>query len=369
MQVVRTSKTQWEQLAPAWNALAGGVPFRRHEWLHTWWQHYGRGEPLVLGVQNSDGEFVAFAPWYLERTARQGGVIRFLGSGEVCSDYLTLLCKPGCEAEVAAAIVDYLSQSQTELSWDLLHLDGVDDQDTITSELVQQFERHEHTVCRTPTHRCWRLPLPDSWEAFVELQSKSHRKQLRRFQTRTLETGRAEFHAADSPGTLARGWEVLVDLHQRRRASLGQPGCFASESFAAFHRQIADQMLAAGMLRLSWLELEGQPLAVEYQLAGPEITFAYQAGIDPDRLDEEPGRLVTMVTLQRAIAEGQQAMDFLRGDEPYKAHWRAEPKQMYDYRIVPARPAAKLRHSLWLAKDSLRGWLKQSVLPLDRPQR
>jgi CelD/BcsL family acetyltransferase involved in cellulose biosynthesis len=153
-------------------------------------------------------------------------------------------------------------------------------------------------------------------------------------------------------------------LHQRRRIALGQPGCFASDRFGEFHREVASELLAAGQLRLFWLELDGSPVAAEYQLAGGGVTYAYQAGVDPLRIDEEPGRLITIATLQHAIAEGQQAFDFLRGDEPYKAHWRAEPRQTHSYRVAAGSRAARIRHHAWTAADGMRDWLKTGIAAL-----
>jgi len=152
----------------------------------------------------------------------------------------------------------------------------------------------------------------------------------------------------------------LTDLHQRRRTSLGDRGCFASARFSAFHHDAALPLLRSGQLRLQWLELDGKPVAAEYHLRGPHVVYAYQSGIDPNALEEEPGVLITLACIKRAIDEGVKFFDFLRGDEPYKAHWRAEPLAMEDIRIVPSNPSARLRHGLWLAGDSVRSWLKQS---------
>src|SRR5688572_3943001 len=78
-----------------WNSLAHGVPFRTREWLHGWWRHYGHlGQLFTPVVFNEEGELIGALPLYLSRSARQGSVLRPLGSGEVCSDYLSLLCKP-----------------------------------------------------------------------------------------------------------------------------------------------------------------------------------------------------------------------------------------------------------------------------------
>ncbi len=116
-----------------------------------------------------------------------------------------------------------------------------------------------------------------------------------------------------------------------------------------------------GRAAVNWLELDGRPLAAEYQLIGDEMTFAYQSGIDTQRLDDKPGHLANMASLRRAIEQGQHAYDFLRGDEPYKAHWRAEPRPMISVRVVPARAAARLRHNAWRAKQSLKQWIKYGM--------
>jgi CelD/BcsL family acetyltransferase involved in cellulose biosynthesis len=73
-------------------------------------------------------------------------------------------------------------------------------------------------------------------------------------------------------------------------------------------------------------------------------------------MEHEPGSLITMATLRRAIERGYRAFDFLRGDESYKAHWRAEPAASVELRVAAERPIARLRHRLWLAGSRLKQW-------------
>jgi hypothetical protein len=54
-------------------------------------------------------------------------------------------------------------------------------------------------------------------------------------------------------------------------------------------------------------------------------------------------------------------LDFLRGDEPYKAHWRAEPRATYDYRVVPNRRLARLRGRVLSLTDTVTGWMRSGV--------
>ena len=61
-----------------------------------------RCEPrlAVLCVFDDADSLMGIAPWYLDCSAMHGRVLRPLGSGEVCSDYLGVLCHPAAEEAV-----------------------------------------------------------------------------------------------------------------------------------------------------------------------------------------------------------------------------------------------------------------------------
>jgi CelD/BcsL family acetyltransferase involved in cellulose biosynthesis len=142
---------------------------------------------------------------------------------------------------------------------------------------------------------------------------------------------------------------------------LNQPGCFASESFSGFLHAAASRLFEVGMLRLHWIEMDGRPIAAEFHLANAGVTYTYQSGIDPDSLADEPGRMMHVVAIKEAIETGQRAFDFLRGDEPYKAHWRGEPRPSVEYRIAAKHSVAQIRHGIWLAGNSVKQLIKSSL--------
>lgn len=356
-----------------WNRLAAGIPFRSWEWLGTWWRHYEpalkaagrRVELYVLAVTEGD-ELVAIAPWYMDRSLRSGNVIRFLGSGEVCSDYLSVLCQPSRQTEVAEALADWLNRSSHRTlrdgdRWDLIELACVDVCEAMPRLLGEKLtERGAHVQSREADHT-WRIELPSTFDEYLNLLSKSHRKQLRQFQRRFFDTNRAVLRTVRELDQLETGWQILTDLHQRRLESLGKPGSFKSEAFRQFHREASECLFSAGLLQLHWLEFEGRAIAAEYHLSGQEILFAYQGGIDPDALEHEPGRLITLATLHRALEAGYRGFDFCRGDEPYKQHWRASARSNCSWRIVANRSSSRLRNHLWTAGQSARQWAKYAL--------
>jgi CelD/BcsL family acetyltransferase involved in cellulose biosynthesis len=386
VQLVTTSG-ELRALAAEWNALTTS-PFHSWDWLATWWTHYGAAghrqrdregvltaeraverQLYILAVyedryvrENCEGRLIGIAPWYLDRTLVKGNVLRWLGSGEVCTDHLSLVCRPEDRPQVAASVAEALTTDRVD--WDRLDLSAVDADDLTVGALLEHLNERECIVSHREGESCWVLDLPASWEDYLAAISKSHRKQLRQLERRVIESGRTRWHQVKSADELAAVWPVLVDLHQRRRVSLGEPGCFASRTFHDFHCDVSARLLDRGQLRISWLELDGTPAAAEYHFADQTSTYAYQGGVDPDRLQEEPGRLSTILCLRRAIEEGHSRFDFLRGNEPYKAHWRAEPKATFDYSIVPNRRLAKLRGRVLDLGGSVKDWVRSGVQQL-----
>ncbi len=361
-----TARAELAAFETPWNILAAGYPMRSWNWLATWWKYYGNSYDRQLHVlavydetESDEGTLAGIAPWYIERTPLNGNVLRPLGSGHVCTDHLSLICRPDYVATVATAIADYLTANDDD--WDRLELPAIDDGDDAITLLVGELEVRDALVSCERGGNCWVVDLPETWDEYLAGLSSSHRRQLRKCCERQVESGRSQWHLVTNSSELDEAWKILVDLHQRRRNGLGDAGCFASKEFYDFHREVVNELLATRQLRMSWVELDGTPFTAEYHFSSPDTIYTYQSGIDTNRLNESPGRLAYMFTVKRAIAEGFTHLDFLRGDEPYKSHFRAEAKRTLDYHVFPNRRLARLRGHMLLAAGTLKDWVKQSV--------
>ncbi len=125
-------------------------------------------------------------------------------------------------------------------------------------------------------------------------------------------------------------------------------------------------MFERGQVQFYWLELDGKPAAAEYELVGDGVLYAYQAGVNPDVMEHQPGKLINLAILRRAIGQGYRAFDFLRGDEPYKARFGAQPRPQLQWRVVPPRTIAQCRHNLWRAGNNVKQWIKRGLTVSDR---
>ncbi|MFI4875738.1 MAG: GNAT family N-acetyltransferase [Blastopirellula sp. JB062] len=356
--------TAFSELADSidWSPLVRGVPFRRPQWLSPWSESYAPGELYLLAAYDGD-RLAGMLPLYRTRSAAKGTTLRLLGDGEVCTDYASVLATPDDLPAVCGAIASWLTEAAVSPSdgWDLLELENIAADDEGFAQLGRCLQAEDNLIHQRDAIQCWRLELPESQEAYEATQSKSHRKQIRRFIKRTLDTDRAQLHVCRKFDDMPKAMEVLVDLHMRRRRSLGEPGCFASPQFDRFLRQATAEMLSIGKCEILWLDLDDAPIAAEIHFLGETTAFAYQAGLDPDRLTDDPGSLMQTAIIRRAIEQKYAAIDFLRGDEPYKAHWRAAPRACLHLRATPNRTSAKMRHGLWLAGQEVKNWVKSGL--------
>ena len=243
---------------------------------------------MALVVTDSSRRTVGVAPWHIENSLAWGRVVRFLGSGEVCSDYLSLLAKPEHMARVVTAIADYV-MGEARDDWDIIDLGPIDLQDTAIAQLVTQLEERGR-CCIAATGRMFGgSQLPETWAQYeadlVEIapQAGPPARQAR------VETDRATLHTATTPNELDAAWRVLIDLHQRRRKR--------SASRAASPRHDSRRFIAAsrggcsrpGMLRLHWLTLDGgrsppnitSPGPTPFSPISPASTRAARGGAGP----------------------------------------------------------------------------------------
>lgn len=338
----------WKQ----WEQLAGSRLFLAPRWLITWWQHYRtpQAQLLVLAVRDADDQLIGLAPWFLQQTWLSGRKIQSLGCGEACTDYMTILTLPQQEELVVNAVAEYVVEELADV--DHICLEAIEaDNPTILRFAQIMTQRYGYQESHADCLDCYRLTIPGEWEDWIMQLSRSRRRRVRQLWRDQFDTGKAVVRVAHDDITLAEGFAILVNLHQRRQNALGHAGSFASPRFRSFLWDAACRHLESSQGRLQWIELEGKPIAAQFDLEEGDTLLDYCSGIDIDSDYARPGWLGVTAGIRHAIERGRTTFDFLRGDEGYKSHWRAEPVKMFHLELVP--PKARARQRAWL-RASLR---------------
>ena len=352
-------------LAPyldAWNELSAGMPMRSAQWFITWWNIYAESDDelsvlLFLGPKNV---LVGVAPLYLQSKSAKA-IFRLLGSGENFTHHSTWLTAPGWESEVGKEVAHFFLQSETE--WKQILIQAVDE-DASAIHVTMNHLAENGCVChKRQIQSCWRILLPPTWDGYLMTLSRSLRKRCRKISKQYLDSGKIVLRQVDNETDLAEGLDILMKLHGARWGKAEKPfGIFDDMRFRTFHETFSKYLLDNKSLRLAWLECDNVPIAIEYQFVDTKTVYAYQAGIDLSKDLYSSGKLSMIAAIQYAILHGCEFFDFLSGNDPYKANWRATPVYCYDLRAWHPHVRGFMSWTAWHGYTIVSKQLK-SIIP------
>jgi CelD/BcsL family acetyltransferase involved in cellulose biosynthesis len=323
------------------------------DWLSAWWNQYGAGHQLHIVAVAEGDQLLGVLPTY-EHESHLGKQLRFLGSGAVCSDYLSAVVDPTCAEAVYKSLNDCMRESVSQSEIEALQLEGISQSDAWIPQLAKFADEAGYSIRVQPMVNSWSLPLPTSWS---ELQQSHRGRSVYRKAKKCfgrIESNEIVVRQLTHASELNEAMEHLIRLHQARRESVGDQGCFSDPRFEPFLREALGNMLASGTACISVCEKAGVVIGVALLLLGSDTVFMYQSGIDPNYMPLEPGHLTVTGCLLFAISKGHKNYDFLRGDEPYKTYWGAQAQPLQ--RIILAPPTLKAQ-TLEVVYRNL-GWLK-----------
>ena len=345
----------------AWRALTLGAPMKSPEWLLVWWRHYAGpdDELCVLLFHEPAGALVGLAPLYIETVGKKK-IVRLLGSGDASTNHTTWLTATDWQSRVSHAVAQFLLDLKP--GWHSIQFHSVDTDDVAINATGIFLAENGCLVRNTPLHNCWEIALPPSWDNYLKMLSKSHRKRCLKLQRQFIESGRVTVHRVTNEAELSKGFEILLLLHAARWSTAAHPlGCFSDQRFRTFHEIVAQELLKRNQLLLVWLEYEGRPIAVEYQFIDQKTVYSYQAGMDPLVTEFPPGNLSIMVSIRFAIEHGYESFDFSRGDQPYKSNWRATPTACNDIYVWQNNLLGRLGHSMLGIRNMAESRRKKAV--------
>jgi CelD/BcsL family acetyltransferase involved in cellulose biosynthesis len=112
------------------------------------------------------------------------------------------------------------------------------------------------------------------------------------------------------------------------RASEGPKGKFMVPGMEIFFRRLAETFLPERIFRLAFLEAGGRRMAGAIAFRFGVTTYLYNSAFDRSRRELSPGMVLTADLIERAIAEGCDRFDLLKGDLAYKYRFGARPRRV-----------------------------------------
>lgn len=297
---LRQIEDQWRELV---EADAASTPFQLPGWLFTWWDHFGSGSLHAI-VFRENATLLGILPCFRHEWEEKRQ-FTLVGSG--ISDYL--------DPPISPNLLERLQQHLDETSdWDVCNW-----QDLSAGTFLQKLRG----AVVHPEMQCSEAPLTGDFEQFWEGRSKDLRRNVRRYSQRARDMGPLQFDATDEPEPELI--DALIRLHGARWKEQGEPGMIATNRSEHFLRAVTAEMAREDVLRFFALRFRREVVAVIMAFRYKNKIYAYMSAFDPDYESLGFGRTLLYEGFRHAYAEGYEAWNFLRGDEPYKSSWGAEP--------------------------------------------
>ncbi|MDQ0760919.1 CelD/BcsL family acetyltransferase involved in cellulose biosynthesis [Streptomyces canus] len=322
-----THARAFAEVAPDWERLyrrcGAATPFQNHAWLHSWWLSYGRPGRLRLVLVREGGELVAAAPLMLRRAP----VPTLVPLGGPISDYGDVLIDDERADGAAAVLAEALSDAACTALIDFRE--------------VRPGGAAEHVYDRWsgPRHRmrdslCLELPAVPMDGLVSRLPSGT--AQRARAKLRRLRSLGVERHVV-APERVDSALQRLIELHRLQWQGRKVTSEHLQARFCEHLVRSVGPMVRSGDAVVTEFRLDGDVVAVDLTLQSRRLTGGYLYGAHP-RLRERKADVAAMLLdacAQHAGSGGQDTLSLLRGNEPYKHHWRPEP--VANQRLLLAR--------------------------------
>lgn len=331
---VYTDAAGFAALHQEWNPLlrdsASDTLFLTWEWQSTWWEHLGEGELYLIAVRDG-GHLSGIAPLYLTTSDDGLKTLSVVGCRDV-SDYLDLIAASGQEAKVYGALLDWLESDEAP-AWDLADLCNMPSASPTHSLLAEMAADRGYQVHTEVEDICPIIPLPATWDDYLNSLSKKQRHEIRRKLRRAEGSGQINWYIVNEEHDLAAEMEAFIELHQKSHVDKDE---FMDAQMKGFFHAAAQVLHEAGWLQLAFMEVNGEKAATMLNFDYQDSIMVYNSGYNPHKYARlSPGIVLLAYCIQWAIELGRSKFDFLRGDEEYKYRFGAQPTEIY--RLVIAK--------------------------------
>jgi len=356
---VEGNRSSWESILCANPIL---TIFATPEWVGSWWKAYGTGRQLVsLVLRDKTANVVGIIPLYRELMWQcvdhcwHG--VRLVGDGSGDSDNLDFPLLRGYETVCANSIMAWLGQQS---NWAVCRFNTLPQNSQAFGPILDEVCRRHwpHNVTAVPQ---WHIPLPRSWEEYLERLSPEFRPLLTRYPNRLASRYNCEVVKCRTQGDLDQYLPVLFYLHQQRWQQAGKPGSFSSPERRAFYRHMSSAFLQRGWLEFWIMKLNSTPVAAQFCFQYRNSVYLLQEGFDPKFAKDKVGYALRAKMLQHFIQCGIERYDFLGGTQAHKLKFGAVKNSYQNLHFAKPRTLGGIAISLSGFNEQARAWLRNTI--------
>jgi CelD/BcsL family acetyltransferase involved in cellulose biosynthesis len=329
MEIIETHDS-FERIAQDWEDLAertGAPPFLRPGWMQAWWGAFGSGSLEVVAVRR-DGRIVGVVP-----LRRRGRVLESATNwhtpefGAVAED----------EQAVKALMVAVFGRRPRRASLWFLNPDNGEVRASRQAAAAAGYRSTFHRLERPPY-----VSIDASWSEFEKSVSTKVRSDLRRRWRLLEKEGSRVMEVADGRENL----DILLQEGFRIEGSgwkdRAGTAVASQPDTLHFYTEVARWLAERGWLRLSFLRIDGRPIAFQYGIEQGGVHYLLKGGYDPAYKRFSPAKLLIHASLERAFSQGLTRFDFGGSEEIFKLVWTNGHRELVHYQGFAPSPLGLL---------------------------
>lgn len=290
------------------------TPFQSAAWQDAWTATVGSPNAYAARAKDGAGRLIGWLPLFLWN---DDGVRRLVPVGAGTSDYSDALID-GEQTEAAVAGL-FAAIEAAPIEFDVLTVPDLRPTSALANACPSGWTAEDEAGEVCPV-----LSLAPG--ELGEIVPHRQRRKITLNRNRAERLGGVTVALAERDEVLP-ALDALFALHAARWERAGESGVLADPRIQAFHRAAAPALADAGLLRMVVVRHEGRPVGVFYAATDGRRWHAYISGVDMSVPGQSFGTLAMAFMIEQAVAEGATELHFLRGEEPYKFAWGAEPRR------------------------------------------
>jgi CelD/BcsL family acetyltransferase involved in cellulose biosynthesis len=184
------------------------------------------------------------------------------------------------------------------------------------------------------------------WEEYASTVRSDHRSDIRRRWRRLREQGEVEVELADGSERLETLLGEGLSLEAASWKGRAGTAILSHPQTERFYRRVTQWAAERGWLRLTFVRLDGRPVAFSLDLEHRNVHHNLKNAYDETQHHCSPGKLLTGLLVERAFARGLQGYEFNGAPERYKLAWATGTA---DRQLVQAFQPSPPGLAQWLA--------------------
>ena len=318
--MVTTPLTSFGEIRTEWESLLSVSPvnslFLTPQWQEVWWESFGACKGMAGFYLRTPEGVTAIAP-----LAKQGDTLSFVGNQDTF-DYNDFMVRPGTENDFYHSLLHAIE----EQSCTSLKLYSLLESSPTLTYLPEAARSHGFKVEVEKEDVTSGIELPGTWDEYLAVLNKKDRHELRRKLRRLESSTQWSFYGITEPEEVTEKLGKFISL--MKQSSPDKEDYMTPERERFFYR-IADRMAQQGLLKLFFMDIDGQPVTTSMCFDYASSRLLYNSGYNPDFSYYSVGLLLNALCLKDAIDQGMGYFDFLRGPEPYKLHLGGQQRNLY----------------------------------------